>query len=152
MIIQFKKLDHFDSNFSLPSFETIHSAGADLKACFENKTGEWIDPWQRVLIPTGLCMSFPADLEVQIRPRSGLSYKSPLIIPNSPGTIDADYRGEIKVILANFSNEKYFISHGDRVAQMVCAKICRPEFTEVKHLSSTLRGEGGFGSTGVRES
>ena len=151
MIIQFKKLDHFDTNFPLPSFETPHSAGADLRACFENKRGQWINPWERVLIPTGLCMSFPNGYEVQVRPRSGLSYKSPLIIPNSPGTIDSDYRGELKIILANFSNEKYYISHGDRVAQMVCAKVYRPEFVEVDHLASSERGVGGFGSTGIRE-
>ena len=151
MNVQFKKLDHFDSNFSLPSFETSRAAGADMKACFENKTGIWIAPWERVLIPTGLCMSFPEGFEVQIRPRSGLSFKSPLIIPNSPGTIDADYRGELKIILANFSNEKYFVSHGDRVAQMVFAKIFHPEFEEVSQLPETDRGAGGFGSTGLRE-
>jgi dUTP pyrophosphatase len=151
VIIQVKKLDHFDPKLSLPSFETTQSAGADLRANFENKKGEWIGPWERILVPTGLSLSFPSDYEVQVRPRSGLSYKTPLMIPNSPGTIDADYRGELKIILANFSNEKYFISHGDRVAQMVCARVFRPKFIEVNDLSSSQRGEGGFGSTGVRD-
>ena len=150
MNIHVKKLDHFDNEFSLPSFESDQAAGADLRACFENQKGIYVNPWERVLVPTGLSLSFSADYEVQIRPRSGLSYKSPLIIPNSPGTIDADYRGELKIILANFSNEKYLISHGDRVAQMVCSKVFRPNFIEVKSLNDTQRGEQGFGSTGVK--
>jgi dUTP pyrophosphatase len=149
MNVLFKKLKNFDPSFSLPSFESSQAAGADLKACFENKEGLTIKPWERVLIPTGLSISFPPGFEVQIRPRSGLSLKSPLIIPNSPGTIDADYRGEVKVILANMSDTDYFINHGDRIAQMVFSQILIPDFIEVSELDSTVRGDQGFGSSGV---
>ena len=125
MNVLLKKLDHFDESFSLPSFESDQAAGADLKACFENKIGIEIKPWERVLIPTGLSFSFDADFEVQIRPRSGLSLKTPLIIPNSPGTIDADYRGELKVILINLSNKTFVVEKGARIAQMVLCPIVK---------------------------
>jgi dUTP pyrophosphatase len=149
MKVFFKKLNHFDDSFSLPSFESDQAAGADLRACFENKKGISVEPWERVLIPTGLSMSFEAGYEVQVRPRSGLSFKTPLIIPNSPGTIDSDYRGEIKVIIANMSNCAYFITHGDRIAQMVFSKVFRPNFIEIMELDVTNRGENGFGSSGI---
>ncbi len=149
MNVFFKKLDHFDKFFSLPSFESDQAAGADLKACFENKVGIELKPWQRALIPTGLSVCFDGDFEIQIRPRSGLSLKTPLIIPNSPGTIDADYRGEVKIIMANMSDSAFFINHGDRIAQMVFSRVYRPEFKEVSELSKTNRGAKGFGSSGL---
>jgi dUTP pyrophosphatase len=149
MNVFFKKLGHLDKSFSLPSFESDQAAGADLRACFENKTGIGIKPWQRVLIPTGLVVSFEGEYEIQIRPRSGLSLKTPLMIPNSPGTIDADYRGEIKIILVNMFDDDFFIKHGDRVAQMVFSRVYRPSFQEVSDLDQTTRGVGGFGSSGL---
>jgi dUTP pyrophosphatase len=116
---------------------------------FEDKEALSIAPMQRVLIPTGLSFEIPPGYEVQIRPRSGLSLKTPLLVVNSPGTIDSDYRGELKIILGNFSNESFKINHGDRVAQMVLAPITQAEFIRVDNLSETARGVGGFGSTGL---
>ena len=108
-----------------------------------------LKPFERSAIPTGLFIELPQGYEAQIRPRSGLSLKTGLSIPNSPGTIDSDYRGEIKVIVANLSNEIVEINHGDRIAQMVLAKYERVNWTEVDNIDSTERGTGGFGSTGV---
>lgn len=107
-----------------------------------------IYPGQRVLIPTGLAFEIPFGYEVQIRPRSGLSFKTSLLVCNAPGTIDCDYRGEIKIILGNFGNEDVVINHGDRVAQMVIAPVLQAQIQEVSQLSDTVRGDGGFGSTG----
>ena len=144
-----KKLPHYDSSFALPKYETSASAGADLRACFENKQGIWIAPWERCLIPTRLTFEFCPTLEGQIRPRSGISLKTTLMIPNSPGTIDADYRGEVKIIMANMGPEKIFITHGDRIAQIVFSKIEKVDFKSVEKLSSSQREKGGFGSTGL---
>ena len=149
MQLLIKKLKHFDSKISLPSFQSEEAAGADLCACFENRKGLSIEPWERVLIPTGISLSFPAGYEAQIRPRSGMSLKTPLIIPNSPGTIDSDYRGEVKIIVVNMSNEPFFIEHGIRAAQIVFNKVERPNVRVVDSLDSTVRGESGFGSTGA---
>jgi dUTP pyrophosphatase len=147
--IKVKKLNHFDSSFALPSYETKDAAGADLRACFEDKKDFQIGPGERVLIPTGLSFEIQPGFEVQIRPRSGLSLKTQLLVVNSPGTIDADYRGEVKIILGNLGNEAFTIKHGDRIAQMVLAPIHQAEFFVVDELSDTARGDGGFGSTGV---
>ena len=136
-------------NIELPRYETNGSSGMDLSANIEKQIK--IEPGKTSIIPTGISVSIPKNFEIQIRSRSGLAAKSQISVLNSPGTIDSDYRGELKIIFANFSNEKYYISHGDRVAQMVCAKIYQPEFVEVDHLASSERGVGGFGSTGMRE-
>ena len=136
------------SNHPLPEYATEHAAGMDLRA---NLTEPVIlKPLERALISTGLFMELPVGFEAQIRPRSGLAFKHGLTVLNSPGTIDADYRGEIKVILVNLSNQPVSIQHGDRIAQMVVARHEQAEFSEVSQLQETSRGAGGFGSTGSR--
>ena len=145
-----KLLEHFDIKFDLPRYETEMAAGMDIRACLPNKTSMIVGPKQKVLVPTGLSVEIPPGYEVQIRPRSGLSFKTNLVVANSPGTIDADYRGEVKVIIWNSGDEECIISHGDRIAQMVLSPVYQCEF-EVKHdLTETERGLGGFGSTGVQ--
>lgn len=135
------------SNNALPSYETINSAGMDLRAYLPD--GELvIKPMQRALVPTGLFMEIPVGYEGQVRPRSGLAIKSGITVLNSPGTIDADYRGEVKVILINLSDVDFVIKSGDRIAQLVIAKHEQMEVVEVETLSETERGAGGFGHTG----
>lgn len=134
------------SSHALPSYETIASAGMDLRAHIVDAVV--LKPLERKIIPTGLFMELPVGYEAQVRPRSGLAAKHGVSVLNSPGTIDADYRGEIGVILVNLSNDIFTINNGDRVAQMVIAKHERAEWNEVINLSETSRGEGGFGSTG----
>ena len=131
---------------ALPHYETIASAGMDLRAHLENDIV--LPPMERVIIPTGLFMELPVGYEAQVRPRSGLAAKHGLTVLNSPGTVDADYRGEIGVILVNLSNTAFTIKNGERIAQMVIAKHDRAEWEEVQSLSDTSRGTGGFGSTG----
>lgn len=133
---------------ALPNYETIASAGMDLRANLSEPIV--LEPLQRALIPTGLFMELPIGYEAQVRPRSGLALKKGITCLNSPGTIDADYRGEIGVILANLSNETFVVENGERIAQMVIAKHERAEWIEVEVLSETERGTGGFGSTGVK--
>jgi len=135
------------SKHALPAYETMGSAGMDLKANIDEAIN--LQPFERLAIPTGLFIALPHGFEAQIRPRSGLSLKTGLSIPNSPGTIDSDYRGEIKVIVANISNGVVEIKDGDRIAQMVIAKYERAEWNVVTNLDETERGSGGFGSTGV---
>lgn len=135
------------SKHALPAYETIASAGMDLKANIEENIV--IKPLERKLIPTGLFMAVPVGYEAQIRPRSGLALKKGITCLNTPGTIDADYRGEIGIILANVSNEEFIVEDGMRIAQMVIAKHERAEWQEVATLDETERGTGGFGSTGV---
>lgn len=142
------KLDHFDEALGLPRYESVGAAGADLKACLGKGESLIIGPGSRVLVPTGLAFEIPLGFEVQVRPRSGLSLKTNLLVTNSPGTIDSDYRGEIKVILGNFGSEDYVVNHGDRIAQMVIAPVIQADFVLVDGLSDTQRGSGGFGSTG----
>jgi dUTP pyrophosphatase len=125
----------------------VGSAGMDLRANIKEVIT--LQPFERLAVPTGLFIELPQGYEAQIRPRSGLSLKTGLAIPNSPGTIDSDYRGEIKVIVANLSNEVVEIKDGDRIAQMVIAKYERAEWIEVDNIDATERGAGGFGSTGV---
>jgi len=134
------------SSNALPHYETIASAGMDLRAHLENDI--LLPPMERVIIPTGLFMELPVGYEAQVRPRSGLAAKHGLTVLNSPGTVDADYRGEIGVILVNLSNTAFTIKNGERIAQMVIAKHDRAEWEEVQSLSDTSRGTGGFGSTG----
>ncbi len=134
------------SNNDLPVYSTSLSAGLDLRAFLHNDIV--LKPLQRVLVPTGLYIELPEGYEAQIRPRSGLAYKHGITVLNSPGTIDADYRGEIKVILVNLSNDDFVIKTGERICQMVIAKHEVVLFDSVENLSETNRGEGGFGHTG----
>lgn len=134
------------SEHPLPQYETAHAAGMDLRAAI---TAEIIlKPLQRLLVPTGLFIELPVGYEAQIRPRSGLAYKHGISIVNSPGTIDADYRGEIKVLLVNLSDTDFKIVNGDRIAQMVVAKHETVSWQPVTELGETARGEGGYGHTG----
>ena len=147
--IKVLKLDHFDEELTLPSYETKDAAGADIRACLVDKGEFVLEPGQRALIPTGLAFAIEPGYEVQVRPRSGLSLKTNLLVVNSPGTIDADYRGEVKIILGNFGTTNHVIKHGERIAQIVLAPIVQAKFEVVDELSDTERGSGGFGSTGV---
>ena len=136
------------SNHDLPHYETIASAGMDLRASLsETRT---LKPLERSIVGTGLFIELPVGIEAQVRPRSGLAAKKGITVLNAPGTIDADYRGEIGVILVNLSSEDFVINNGERIAQLVIAKHERAEWTEVNELSDTARGEGGFGSTGTK--
>lgn len=130
----------------LPAYQTEGAAGMDLRACLEGSVT--LGPLERTVIKTGLFMELPLGYEAQVRPRSGLAAKQGIGVLNSPGTIDADYRGEIGVILVNLSNENVTVSDGDRIAQMVIARHERAEWVEVEALNESVRGAGGFGSTG----
>ena len=136
------------SNHPLPNYETLASAGMDLRANCEHPIT--LQPLERVIVKTGLYIELPIGYEAQVRPRSGLAAKKGVTVLNAPGTIDADYRGEVGVILVNLSNEAFTIENGERVAQLVIAKHERAEWTVVSELSETTRGEGGFGSTGTK--
>lgn len=135
------------SRHQLPSYATSLSAGMDLRANLDRPIE--LQPLQRVLVPTGLYIALPAGFEAQVRPRSGLAIKKGITVLNSPGTIDADYRGEVCVILVNLSNEPFVIADGERIAQMVIARHEQVEWCEVEALGETERGAGGFGHTGV---
>ena len=133
----------------LPKYKTEGSSGMDLKALIEKPI--IIKPQNSVLIPTGLSIAIPEDVEAQIRPRSGLAAKSSISVLNTPGTIDSDYRGEIKIILFNHGKEEFIVNNGDRIAQMILMPVLKAEFEEIKELPKTVRGSGGFGSTGKWE-
>jgi dUTP pyrophosphatase len=136
------------SNNPLPEYATEASAGMDMKAFLSEPVS--IKPLERILIPTGLHIELPVGFEAQVRPRSGLAVKKGVTVLNSPGTIDADYRGEIKVILVNLSNEEVRFENGDRIAQMIIARHEKAEWEECDELNETQRGAGGFGSTGIK--
>ncbi|WP_336127617.1 dUTP diphosphatase [Mesoflavibacter sp. CH_XMU1422-2] len=136
------------SNHALPHYETIASAGMDLRANIDEAIT--LKPLDRTIVKTGLFIELPIGFEAQVRPRSGLAAKKGITVLNAPGTVDADYRGEIGVILVNLSNEDFTIENGERIAQLVIAKHERAEWIEVETLSETSRGKGGFGSTGVK--
>ncbi len=136
------------TSHSLPNYETLASAGMDLRANLEDSVT--LKPLERAIIKTGLFIELPIGIEAQVRPRSGLAAKKGVTVLNSPGTIDADYRGEIGVILVNLSNEDFIIENGERIAQLIIAKHERAVWEEVEVLGETKRGEGGFGSTGVK--
>ncbi|AMO72840.1 dUTP diphosphatase [Sphingorhabdus sp. M41] len=142
--IAVKRLDHA-GDLPLPSYETAGSAGMDVRAAEELM----ITPGQRGLVGTGFAFAIPEGYEIQVRPRSGLALKKGISIPNTPGTIDSDYRGELKVILINHGAEDFVIQRGDRIAQIVVAPVQRGILNEVTNLDETKRGSGGFGSTGV---
>ena len=138
-----KKLN---SSVQLPSYKTNGASGMDLMAYIENSIN--LEPGKSCLVPTGLSVAFPKEYEIQIRPRSGLAAKNNVSVLNTPGTIDSDYRGEIKIILFNHGSENFIINNNDRVAQMVLTPIVRMELEETNELPESLRGKGGFGSTG----
>ena len=142
-----------DQRLGLPSYETAGSAGADLRANLkaeDRASGFTLDPMHRAVLPTGLRVEIPAGYEMQIRPRSGLALKFGITLPNTPGTIDSDYRGPLGVALINLGAEPYTVHHGDRIAQAVIAPIMQAAFEVVESLGETPRGAGGFGSTGKR--
>lgn len=136
------------SSHNLPHYETIASAGMDLRANIEDPIT--LKPLERTIVKTGLFIELPIGYEAQVRPRSGLAAKKGITVLNAPGTVDADYRGEIGVILVNLSNDDFTIENGERIAQLVIAKHERAEWDEVEVLSTTSRGAGGFGSTGTK--
>ncbi len=136
------------SKHALPSYETIASAGLDVRANLASPIE--LKPFERTLVKTGLFMEIPVGFECQVRPRSGLALKKGITVLNSPGTIDADYRGEVGVILVNLSQETFVIEDGERIAQLVFAKVEQAQWNEVNQLTETERGAGGFGSTGVK--
>jgi dUTP pyrophosphatase len=133
---------------SLPKYETSGSSGMDLAAYINNNVN--LEPWKSEIIPTGISVTIPEGFEIQIRPRSGLAAKNKISVLNTPGTIDADYRGEIKVILINLSDKTFVIEKGFRIAQMVVCPIIQAKLEEVDELNETIRGEDGFGSTGTK--
>src|SRR5574344_502719 len=132
----------------LPQYATPQSAGMDLRATIDKSIT--LHPMERLLISTGLHIALPAGFEAQIRPRSGLALKHGITVLNTPGTVDADYRGEVKVLLINFSNEDFVINDGERIAQMIIARHSTGDFIEVEELDETERGEGGYGHTGIK--
>lgn len=148
--VMFAWLYGADQMLGLPAYETAGAAGADLRANFELRAREGLilQAGERALVPTGLRLEIPVGYEVQIRPRSGLALKHGITLPNSPGTIDSDYRGPLGVILMNSGSEPFAVNHGDRIAQMVVAPVVQARFEVAKTLQDTARGEGGFGSTG----
>jgi dUTP pyrophosphatase len=139
-----------DQGLPLPSYETAGAAGADLRANFPDLGTLTLAPGGRALVPTGLRLEIPQGYEVQLRPRSGLALKHGITLPNSPGTIDSDYRGPLGVIVMNAGDADFEIAHGDRIAQMVVAPVVQAQFTQVAELDTSVRGSGGFGSTGRR--
>jgi dUTP pyrophosphatase len=141
------KIVRLDKQAIVPVYATTHAAGMDISACLKEPVT--LEPFSTALIPSGFAIELPEGYEAQLRPRSGLALRSMISLPNSPATIDADYRGEVKVILINYGREPFTVSHGDRIAQMVVARVEQVHFEEVVELGSTVRGEGGFGHTGT---
>jgi dUTP pyrophosphatase len=152
VLIEVLREDWADPEVPLPHYATAGAAGADLRANLpeaEREAGLVLQPMERRVVPTGLRVAIPAGYEMQVRPRSGLALKHGITLPNTPGTIDSDYRGPLGVLLVNLGAEPYRISHGDRIAQAVIAPVVQADYVTVAALDATLRGEGGFGSTGV---
>jgi dUTP pyrophosphatase len=145
--VQVAPLPHFEG-LALPAYETALSAGMDLRAAVDEDAPLTLAVGARALVPTGLTIALPAGYEAQIRPRSGLAFKNGVTCLNTPGTIDADYRGEVKVLLINLGQEPFAIKRGERIAQMVIAPVTQGAWEQVETLSETARGAGGFGSTG----
>jgi dUTP pyrophosphatase len=143
--VKVRRLPH-GAGLELPDYASVGAAGADVRAAVPEPTV--IGPGERFAVPTGIVLEIPEGHEVQVRPRSGLAIKHGVTVVNAPGTIDSDYRGELKVLLVNLSEEPVTIRHGDRVAQLVVAPVYRARFDEVDDVTATDRGEGGFGSTG----
>jgi dUTP pyrophosphatase len=147
-LIEIKRLPHGEG-LELPAYETAEAAGMDLRAALGETETVTLKPGQRALVPTGLSMAMPAGYEAQIRPRSGLAAKNGITVLNTPGTIDSDYRGELKIILINLGDEDFDITRDMRIAQMIIAPVVQARLQETDTLSDTLRGAGGFGSTGT---
>jgi dUTP pyrophosphatase len=147
LAVQVMRLDHA-KGLPLPAYETAGAAGMDLRAAAPEDEPIVLRPGARTMVPTGLCIAVPEGFEAQVRPRSGLAIRSGITCLNTPGTIDSDYRGEIKVILANLGEENLVIRRGDRIAQLVICPVIRAEWNEAEVLDETPRGAGGFGSTG----
>ena len=141
-------IKRLSNNVELPKYETNGSSGMDLSANIDKQVK--IEPGKTSIIPTGISLAIPENFEIQIRPRSGLAAKNQISVLNTPGTIDADYRGELKVILINLSNKTFVVEGGARIAQMVLCPIVKAKFKEVDNLDDTSRGDGGFGSTGLK--
>ncbi len=141
------KIVRLNKQAGLPVYATAHAAGMDISACLDAPVT--IEPSTTALIPSGFAIELPVGYEAQLRPRSGLALRSLISLPNTPATIDADYRGEVKVILINHGREPFTVQHGDRIAQMVVAKVEQVCFEEVGELTATVRGDGGFGHTGT---
>jgi dUTP pyrophosphatase len=148
LLVAIQKLEHF-GDLPLPAYETAGSAGMDLRAAIPNDAPIVLEPGRRAAIPTGLALALPDGYEAQIRPRSGLALNHGVTCLNAPGTIDADYRGEIKVILINLGQAAVSVKRGDRIAQMVIAPVVQADWMVARDLAPTVRGAGGFGSTGV---
>ncbi|SPH27415.1 Deoxyuridine 5'-triphosphate nucleotidohydrolase [Ascidiaceihabitans donghaensis] len=146
--IEIMRVAGADTDVALPSYETAGAAGADIRANFPDGVGITLAAGTRALVPTGLSMAIPQGFEVQVRPRSGLALKHGIALVNSPGTIDADYRGPVGIILLNTGSEPFHVAHGDRIAQIVVAPVVQAIFDVVDALDDTDRGAGGFGSTG----
>ena len=146
VIIKFKRINKNLAEIPLPSYSTSGSAGMDVHAGIEELV--ILKPGEVELVPTNLSVEIPAGFEIQVRPRSGLAAKHSIGILNSPGTIDSDYRGEIKIILINFGKKEFVIKPGERIAQLIVSRVYTAQLTEVKELNNTTRGEGGFGHTG----
>ncbi|MDB2668273.1 dUTP diphosphatase [Alphaproteobacteria bacterium] len=147
-ILEIKVLPH-GKGLDLPAYETAEAAGMDLRAALAADETVTLRPGQRTLVPTGLSMAMPAGFEAQIRPRSGLAAKNGITVLNTPGTIDSDYRGELKIILINLGDEDFDITRDMRIAQMIIAPVVQAQLIETDTLSDTQRGSGGFGSTGT---
>ena len=145
--VQILRLPH-GADLALPAYQSDHAAGLDLMAAVPADTPVWLAPGARALIPTGFAIALPVGAEAQVRPRSGLAARHGVTVLNTPGTIDADYRGEVQVILVNFGSESFAVTRGMRIAQLVVAPVARARLREVAALDATPRGDGGFGSTG----
>ncbi len=137
-----------DASVPLPSYETSGAAGADVRANLPRGASIFLEPGQRALVPTGLRIEIPAGYEVQVRPRSGLALKHGITLPNTPGTIDSDYRGPLGVIVMNAGQDRFEVTHGERIAQLIVAPVVQATFELTETLGDTERGSGGFGSTG----
>ncbi len=152
VLVGIRRLANHDPDLPLPFYASDQAAGLDLSACLapnDRMAGLWLEPRARLLVPTGLALEIPDDFEVQLRPRSGLALKHGITLLNAPGTIDADYRGEIGVIVVNHGTERFQITHGMRIAQMVLAALQRLAWRETRTVAETVRGGEGFGSTGI---
>ena len=147
--IEIKQLENF-GDLQMPAYETDLAAGVDLRAAIDADAPLVLQPGARALVATGFAMALPPGYEAQIRPRSGLAYKHGISVVNSPGTVDADYRGEVKILLINHGTESFTVNRGERIAQMVVAPVTQATFEVVDTLSETARGAGGYGSTGVK--
>jgi len=147
--VELRTLENFEG-LELPAYETDLAAGVDLRAAIEANAPLILKPGTRTLVATGFAMALPPGYEAQIRPRSGLAYKHGISVVNTPGTIDADYRGEVKILLINHGDKAFEINRGDRIAQMIVAPVTQADFQLVDVLSDTERGSGGYGSTGVK--